>query len=217
MANNVPTFKIQPFYKHSLIPVSVCHNKPAGLSASVSEKWSAHLQTLMSSSVHELEKGFDMHNVPNSPLRQVTAFFLFFFFCDWGNRFIRFIRINYCCSHKIREASCGTPLKNNLLETSLNQEWFPRGKHPEEESLCKWWYNKSGGVVCLPWVMHFAYSAECLQTKGLQKVENSQQDKLSSIRWIVIGLYHLFFKSDEFPPKWPVYCLLICLHDPFII
>lgn len=37
--------------------------------------------------------------------------------------------------------------------------------------------------------MHFAYSAECLQTKGLQKVENSQQDKLSSIRWIVIGLY----------------------------
>lgn len=164
-----------------------------------------------------IREGFWHAQCPKFTPSSGYRFFSFLFFCDWGNRFIRFIRINYCCSHKIREASCGTPLKNNLLETSLNQEWFPRGKHPEEESLCKWWYNKSGGVVCLPWVMHFAYSTECLQTTGLQKVENSQQDKLSSIRWIVIGLYHLFFKSDEFPPKWPVYCLLICLHDPFII
>lgn len=136
-----------------------------------------------------IREGFWHAQCPKFPPSSGYRFFSFLFFCDWGNRFIRFIRINYCCSHKIREASCGTPLKNNLLETSLNQEWFPRGKHPEEESLCKWWYNKSGGVVCLPWVMHFAYSTECLQTKGLQKVENSQQDKLSSIRWIVIGLY----------------------------
>lgn len=33
----------------------------------------------MSSGVYELEKGFDMHNVPNSPLHQVTAFLFFFF------------------------------------------------------------------------------------------------------------------------------------------
>lgn len=33
------------------------------------------------------------------------------------------------------EAAVKLPMMHNLLQNSLNQRWFPRGKHPEEERL----------------------------------------------------------------------------------